>query len=197
MQTAMANLQAIYSVSASLIAYLDRSYPQSLRNAHACTFRLLSSNELADLEEPGTTTLSLFLHRVTLNEHLRNTSQVNGTVYKNAPLSVDLHYLMTVWANSALDEQLILAWAMRQLHQHQLLDTSFLSPEAEWEAGEVIQIIPADFSNEDIMRIWDALKPYYRLSVAYVARVVRINPDSTKDALPVVASRFAFGEAGS
>ena len=58
-----------------------------------------------------------------------------------------------------------------------ILDASSLSPEAGWGANEVIQIIPAELSTEDVMRIWDALDPPYRLSVSYIARLVRLDPD--------------------
>lgn len=189
----MANLFAIHSVGSSLITYLDHAY-EPFRNERPCMFRLLSSGELAELDQPEDTMLSLFLHRVTVNEHLRNASQLSGVNYRNTPLALDLHYLMTVWSEVAATEHFILAWAMRELHQHQLLDTSSLSQDAQWSADEVVQLIPADLSNEDIMRIWDSLKPNYRLSVAYVARVIRLTPDEVEDARPVVATRFGWAE---
>jgi hypothetical protein len=40
------------------------------------------------------------------------------------------------------------------------------------------------------MRIWDALEPDYRLSLSYIARVVRIDPDETIEGREVVATRF-------
>ena len=44
------------------------------------------------------------------------------------------------------------------------------------------------------MRIWDALTPSYRLSVSYVARLVRIDPDSDDAQFrPVVSGRFGYG----
>jgi hypothetical protein len=46
-----------------------------------------------------------------------------------------------------------------------------------------------------MMRIWDALDPGYRLSVSYIVRLVRIDPESSADAKPVVASRFGYGGA--
>jgi hypothetical protein len=187
----MANLLAIHSVGASLVTYLRNSYPESLRAAHDCDFRLISSGELAEPGDIGPA-LSLFLYRVTMNEHVRNAPRVNDLSDVNIPLSVDLHYLMTVWAATALAEQSILAWAMRQLYLHPVLDISSLSAEAEWSPGDVIQLIPAELSNEDIMRIWDALDPPYRLSVSYIARVVRIDADSVARARPVVATRHSF-----
>jgi hypothetical protein len=177
-------------VGESLVAYLDNTYPDDLREHFACRFRLLSSGEMNGADDEITdTTLTLYLYRVTMNEHLRGARRVIEPAQSNVPLSVDLHYLLTVWSQDAPDEQVILAWAMRQLQQHPLLDQSSLSSEAEWGAGEYVQVIPAELSNEDIMRIWDALKPSYRLSVSYIARVVRIDGDASQ-ALPVVATRF-------
>jgi hypothetical protein len=184
------NVQAIHSVGESLVTYLDNAYPDELREQFACRFRLVSSGEMADAQDEITmTTLTLYLYRVTMNEHVRGARRVIEPAQSNVPLSVDLHYLLTVWSDNAPDEQIILAWAMRQLQQHPVLDQSSLSDEAEWSPGEYIQVIPAELSNEDIMRIWDALEPSYRLSVSYIARVVRIDGDATR-ALPVVSSRF-------
>ncbi len=185
----MANLQAIHSVGASLMTTLRNAYPEPLRTQHPCEFRLLSSGELAAGNDLGTT-LSLFLYRVTINEHLRNTRRLNDPSDAAVPLAVDLHYLLTVWADGAVAEHAILAWTMYHLHRYPVLDISALSPEANWGPGDVIQLIPAELSTEDIMRIWDALEPAYRLSVSYIARVVHIDVEAPAGARPVVARRL-------
>jgi hypothetical protein len=187
----MANLLAVHSVGSSLITYLRNSYPEELRTRHPCEFRLLASGELAGEEDFGTL-LSLYLYRVTQSEHLRNVPRRNDPSDAPAPLAIDLHYLLTVWADSAVAEHTILAWAMRQLHHRPVLDVSSLSPEAEWGRADFVQIIPAELSNEDVMRIWDALDPAYRLSVSYVVRTIRIDPDRIADGRPVVATRLSF-----
>ena len=114
-----------------------------------------------------------------------NVPRLNALNDATPPLAVDLHYLMTVWAGTAAAEHSILGWAMRQFHLHPLLDASVL-PEAGWDPGDVIQVIPAELTNEGVMRIWDALDPPYRLSVAYVVRVIRIDPDGAEVFRPVV-----------
>ncbi|MCP3963680.1 MAG: DUF4255 domain-containing protein [bacterium] len=196
----MADIQAIHSVGNSLVTYLRNSYPEPLATDHRCQFRLLSSGQLADEDDLATTTLSLYLYRVTINDYLRNRGPMDDPTTPQVPLSVDLHYLLTVWAGNSLDEHLILAWAMRQIHLHPVLDVSSLTPEAGWRKGDVIHLIPAELSNEDLMRIWDALTPSYRLSFSYIARVVRIDPDQVADSRPVVvATRFGWStrEAGA
>lgn len=189
-QSCMANQFAIHSVGESLRKYLENSYPQKLQTDSPCAFRLVSSGELVDPANFGTS-LTLYLYRVTMNEHLRSTPRVNDPSDAPAPLAVDLHYLMTVWANSALAEHTILCWAMRALYQHPVLDNSSLSPEAAWSTGDIVQLIPAELSNEDVMRIWDAIAPPYHLSVSYIARVVRIDADAFDSSRPAVATRFS------
>ena len=191
----MANQFAIHSVGESLRKYLESSYPEPLRTNHFCNFRLLSSGELTDTSNFGTT-LSLYLYRVTMNEHLRNVPRINHKFDATTPLAVDLHYLMTVWANNALAEHTILSWAMSELYRHPILDKSSLSAEADWSQADIIQLIPAELSNEDIMRIWDAIDPPYHLSVSYIARVVRIDVDAFESSRAVVATRFSYTDRG-
>jgi hypothetical protein len=185
------NVLAIHSVGESLRAYLDTSYPADIRAAHPCEFKLVSSGELAG-EVDLDATLSLYLHRVTVNEHARNIRRVSDPARENLPLAVDLHYLLTIWSKSAFTEHVVMAWAMRQLHQHPVFDASSLTSEAAWGAGDFVQVLPSELSTEELMRIWDALDPGYRLSVSYIARVVRIDSDPDPVFAPVVASRLTF-----
>lgn len=192
----MANVQAIWSVGTSIATYLRNTYPATVgeQTMPACDFALVSSGELAGTIEDATR-LTLFLYRVTVNEHQRQQRPAAMSPEQQAPLGLDLHFLLSAWAGTAQEETVPLAWAMRQLYLHPILDASSLSPEAGWGPDEVIQIIPSELGTEDMMRIWDALAPPYRLSVSYVARLVRLDPDRVGEFGPVVASRFAYGTA--
>ena len=191
----MANVFAIHSVGNSITTYLRNSYPRELAGLTMpdCGFDLISSGELAG-EPDDATRITLYLYRITVNEHSRQMHGTTGAVSRPTPLGLDLHFLLSAWAGNARDEQTMLAWAIRQLHMFPILDASSLSPEAGWGANEVIQIIPAELSNEDVMRIWDALDPPYRLSVSYIARLVRLDPDTPQAGRPVVATRLAYGQ---
>jgi hypothetical protein len=189
----MANIQSINSVGDSIMQFLRNAYPSELRDAHPCDFRVISSGEMADSTEDFTTTVSLYLYRIIMNEHVRNTSTTRNLRDSSVPLSVDLHFMLSVWANSAEAEHTICAWTMSQLHQHPIMDVSSLTEEGGWSTDDVVHIIPAELSNEDLMRIWDAIAPYYRLSVSYIARVVRIDSAPAESGLPVVATRHQYG----
>lgn len=190
----MANVLAVHSVGQSIATFLRNTYPASVgeQAMPACEFTLLSSGELAGTIEEGTR-VTLYLYRITVNEHTRQQRPQGLSREQQAPLGIDLHFLVTAWAPTAQDELLPLAWVMRQLYQHPVLDASSLSPEAGWGGDELIQIIPSELSTEDMMRIWDALEPPYRLSVSYIARQVRLDPDTLLPGVPVVARRLAFG----
>jgi hypothetical protein len=105
--------------------------------------------------------------------------------------------LLTIWADSAAAEQTILGWVIRELYTHEALSQSDLTPAAGWGPDDIIQVIPGEISNEDMMRIWDALEPKYHLSLSYVARVVRIDADTQLDGLPVVARRLGFDQGST
>jgi Pvc16 N-terminal domain len=188
----MPNLHAVHSVGHSLVTWLKNSYPAEIREMTDCEFLLLSSGEMAAKEERGPA-LSLWLYRVAWNEHLRHAGRRGDGPQARTPMFLDLHFLLTAWADNALAEHTLLTWAMQRLHEQPVLDLSTLSPEGGWAPGDQVQMIPVELSNEDLMRIWDTLEPAYRLSVPYVARVVRVDPDgAAPDALRVVATRFTF-----
>lgn len=185
----MANLRAVHSVGDSLVTYLRRSYPQNLRDIVAFEFRLVSSNELA-AEAGLENTISLFLYRVSVNDHGRLVTR------DRQPLALNLHYLLSVWADNPLHEHMGLSWTMRELFENPTLDASVLSPEAGWRPGDQVQLVMTELSHEDMCRIWDALTPSYRLSVAYVARVIEIDPLEEEQFLPVVARRLTLDTEG-
>jgi hypothetical protein len=192
----MANVFATHSVGNSLVTYLRNAYPEPLRTDHPMDFRLISSGELAEGPDPRNA-LSLFLFRITQSEFLRGRPRPNDRSDAGAPLSIDLHYLLTVWADTALVEHTVLSWALLQLQMHPVLDSSSLSTEAGWNPGDIVHMIPAELSNEELMRIWDLLLPKYRLSVSYTARVVRIDRDPETGGPPVVEKDLLYSEVSS
>jgi hypothetical protein len=200
----MANIGAIRSVGGSLATYLDHAYrasvfPQSVIKP-ACTFSLrpvaaLRTDEIAVNDTSVQVVMTLY--RASINQHLRNVGRATDPGTRPVPLSVDLRYLFSFWATTADNEQNVLAWTMRQLHMVPVLDGSILSAEAGWTSEDVIQLIPEEISNEDLMRMWDAFEPDYRLSLSYIARIIRIDPDEQVEGQPVVARRFDYSVPSS
>lgn len=198
----MADYQAVFAVGDALAKYLQNSYDPAVVG-FPCTFRLVSSTEIATEDTTKLDkTVSLYLHRISTNEHFRAVTRLQDSPGDQPVLFLDLHYLLSYWdaaAEGAEAEQKILTWTMQQIQSHPTLDMSVLSLSSSapgWASSDSVQILPADLSLQDILDIWDGLGPKYRLSVGYVARVVRVDRIATPG-MPVVVTRFTYQEGGS
>ncbi len=198
----MADYQSVFAVGDSLAKYLTNNYdPKAV--GFDCAFRLVSSAEIANEDTTALDkTVSLFLHRMTTAEHYRYVTRLQDAPSDQPVLYLDLHYLISYWDASAQGpeaEQKILVWTMQQLQSNPILDTSILSLSSSangWASTDSVQLIPADLSLQDILDIWDGLGPKYRLTIGYVARVVRVDRPITPG-MPVVATRFTLQNGAS
>ena len=174
----MANAFATHSVGKSLTTYLKNAYEAQTEITHPFGFRVISAGELAELATPPRNTLTLFLYRIAQNEQVRGNRTPGSPIHANPPLALDLHYLLTTWADSASMEQTVLTWAMREIQMHPVLDISNLSLEGGWDASDAVQLVPANLTNDELAGVWRLLSPPYHLSVSYIARGVRIDTHS-------------------
>ena len=189
----VADFTGIFSVGKSLEQFLENSFPSDLKTKFSpVKFQLVASAQIAGEDQTALDQLvTIFLHRITINENFRGATQLQQGSNKKPVLYVDLHYLITYWGIDPEAEQTILGWVMTQLQSAPILDSSILAPGKIWDTDESIQLVPADLSLEDILRIWDALGPKYRLSLCYIARVLRLDTGVTPGP-PVVATRFQY-----
>jgi uncharacterized protein DUF4255 len=119
--------------------------------------------------------LSIFLYRVEVNGVMRaawsGVASFDGQIH----LPLDLHYLLTAWADNAEWEQQILGKAMQCLESWPNLTGPVLYPTADWSANEAIHLSVEDLGIDSLMRTFDSLSLDYRLSVPYLARIARLD----------------------
>ena len=201
----MAALGAVHSVGESITAHLSQAHqlqlqieeglPEAERALPSCGFAQVSSAQLANNFSPNGNQVTLYLYRISIDKHLRTVADPRSPGQpETRPLGLELHYLLTAWAATAADEHTLMSWSMRELHMGATFARGRLVPARIWRPDETIQITPSELRHEDMMRIWDALAPAYRLSVSYLARVVRVDARTLPPAGPVVASRFDVSE---
>jgi len=136
--------------------------------------------------------LSILLYRVDFNKTMRASWSAVGQVDGMGHLALDLHYLLTPWADNAEHQHMIIGRAMQTLERTAMLSgpllyepalpatTEYLG-EPQAAATDSVQIVLEEISTEALMRTFDSLPSDYRLSVPYLARVVRI--DTMADAV--------------
>lgn len=139
---------------------------------------LLRTEELEKATFAATVTLpalSLFLYRVDFNKTMRAAWSAVASLDGRPHLPLDLHFLITPWADNAEWEHRILGRAMQCLETTPIVSGPFLYPSADWAINEAVQLVLEEITTEALMRIFDSLPVDYKLSVAYIARVVRID----------------------
>lgn len=136
----------------------------------------------------GSPALSILLYRVDFNKAVRAAWSAASERDGRAHLGLDLHYLITPWAENAIDEHKILGRAMQCLETTPILTGPLLHSSGEWDAGESLQLVLGEVSSEDVMRMFDSLPTDYRLSVPYIARVMRLDGLVAEPAGPVVTA---------
>lgn len=189
----MANVQATFSVCEGLRTFLQRSYDMAdPQPAPGLKFEVASAHQINQRRnDEARDELSIFLYRVTVNEHQRNLVPEQR---ERTPLMLDLHLLLVAWCAQPSTEQALITWTMRELYQRPVLDLSVLSPDAGWARNDAVQLVPSELSNEDLMRLWEAVLPPYHLSVSYIARMVRVDADPLPSYERVVATHVGMSE---
>ena len=150
---------------------------------------LIRTEDLADTlikDLVGDYGLSILLYRVDFNKTMRAAWSAVGQADGKGHLALDLHYLLTPWADNAEHQHMIIGRAMQTLERTAVLSgpllfepslpaTAEYSGEPQAAATDNVQIVLEEISTEALMRTFDSLPSDYRLSVPYVARVVRID----------------------
>ena len=143
--------------------------------------------------------LNLFLYQVTPNGGWRNSGlpsrSAAGDRLTNAPLALDLHYLLTAYARADFQAEILLGYAMHLLHERPVLDraairraltagpidASLMPPAFQAliasdlaDQPELIKIVPSVQSSDEMSKLWSAIQSKYRPSSAYQVSVVLI-----------------------
>lgn len=125
--------------------------------------------------------LSLWLYQITENEHVKNQpmTRANGAdSLQHAPLALNLHYLITPFANvsngasaSRDEDHMVLGKLMQVFYDNSII----LLRDVTNGVAEELRIIFKRLSLEELTRIWEALREPYRLSICYRVQVTRID----------------------
>lgn len=163
------------SVERLLNAAFNEEQPVPGQRTHAVLVRTTDFESSVLGANIGSPALSIFVYRVDFNKTMRAAWSAIGSQDGLGHLAVDLHLLLTAWAENAEFELRILGRAMQTIETSPLLNGPLLDPITEWAPNESVQLVLEDISTEAVMRTFDSLPTDYRLSVPYIVRIVRID----------------------
>jgi len=167
----MASENAIAAVSQSLVWLLAQGCPRRAFGLADADFVLVQASEI-ERKRP-TRGISVLLYRVTVNVSMRDQAprrRVLNTGPRSLPL--ELHYLITPWADSAESQQKLLGWVIRFLERCPAINDDVLNQTipGAFSPGESVQLV-AD-SLEYAGSTLNGLGPTLPPSAAYAARLL-------------------------
>jgi hypothetical protein len=183
----VANSQSIAAATLSLQELLARSFkalavedPDTIRSATVPSVRIFRSDDFGNVGGDAQSTirfptLAMLCYRVDVNRAMRAPWSGVGHVDSSSHLPLDLHFLLTPFDSDAEGELKMLGATMMTLDRTPILTGPRLYPKGEWEVRDSLQILNEDLVTEDVMRTFDTLPGPFRLSVAYVVRIVRVD----------------------
>ena len=172
----MADYRAIETAGKALIHLLRTSYTPGDFNDLQLQFEVYVAENYT---QPMSAGISLFLYRITTNGSHRipaGRMAPGGKRYRTQ-LPLDLHYLMTIWAQDAALQHRLAGWMMRTIEDTPILPIGLLDTVTPgvFRSDETLEVVPAELANEDLLRIWETLvQSGYKLSIPYLVRNVRI-----------------------
>jgi hypothetical protein len=187
----VAGFKSVAAVGKSLERLLASAFLAEQPFDTGATRAVLVQTEDLDATGPDSTViarpaLSILLYRVDFNKTTRAGWSAVGSVDGRAHLPLDLHYLMTAWADNAEHEHRIIGRTLQVLEHVGALSGPLLDPDGDWLPGETVQLYLEDMATDDLMRTFDSLTCDFRLSIPYIARVVVVTSDG--DSVPDVTT---------
>lgn len=145
--------------------------------------------------------VTVFLYRIYINGSNRvPPGRIGPDGHRRRPhLPLELHYLITIWAQQHTLQHSLAAWTMRTLEDNALMQSGVLNAGGRniFRPEETVELSLAEMRTEDLFRIWEVLGPSpYHLSIPYLARVVpieSIEPVPESEGPPVQERVFQQG----
>jgi hypothetical protein len=196
----MAGFTAIAAVGKSIERLLAQGFlerqPVPTKTAKAVLIRTEDLDGAGIKTLVGDIGLTILLYRVDFNKTMRAAWSARSEEDGRGHLALDLHFLLTPWADNAEHQHMIIGRAMQVLERVAMLAGPLLyepalpSPayddEPRASSTDSVQVLLEEISTEALMRTFDSLPGDYHLSVPYVARVVRIDTLPEAVAPPVI-----------
>jgi hypothetical protein len=190
----MAKASAIAAVGLAVVDLLERARPTT-----TWTIGLYQADDFKTRKIK--TGASVYLYRVVpSSQRVPAPRPEEGGARRKPPLPLDLHYLLTPWAEAADTQHVILGWMLRAVADTPVLSSGFLNDRIQdsvFSPEEDVTLTPEPLSIQDTTNVWEVGKPAVQISATYVARLIRIDSLlEEKVGRPVQGRDFDVGGRG-
>jgi hypothetical protein len=139
---------------------------------------------------PTRPSVTIFLYHVGVCGEMRNALRRSSSGIAQRPsLPLELRYLVTPWTQATRDAYRIIGAIAQVLHDHAVLGFGELQGDV-WAPEDTVELILESVPVEEHYDIWEPTDIPYRLSLAYLARLVGIDPAVAAGGPPVAVASF-------
>jgi hypothetical protein len=192
----MGTFHAIAATGQAMLGLLEDACPRDLFPTAQFALFQLSNFSTPQIDEG----VSLYLYRIAPNTSRRNlppTTGPDGTRFR-PPIPLDLYYVASAWAPTAVKQQHLLAWTIRMFEDVPILPTGLLNNYGKvpdiFRPGETIELTLDSLTLQDWNNIWTTTKTTPPLSVGYIARMLHLESSMPMTEHPPVQTREFGGE---
>jgi Pvc16 N-terminal domain len=176
----VASYRALAATGRSIVDLLNRRFVEQLPApprptavlAGTADFNQVNSSPVAVIQYPA---VSVYCYRVSVDAETRPGWSAVASVDGIPRLPLRMHVLIAAWDTVVESELEWLGLAAQVLESESILTGPLLHPSGGWDAGDAIQVVADDLGLDSMSEAFEALTTEYRLSLPYVARVIRID----------------------
>jgi Pvc16 N-terminal domain len=176
----VAGYRALAAVGRSIVDLLNRRFAETLPAgprpaavlAGTVDFDQVNSSPTAVIQYPA---VSVYCYRVCVDRETRPGWSAVASVDGIPRIPLRMHLMIAAWDTVVESEMEWLGLAAQVIEGEGILTGPLLHPTGDWEPGDAVQIVPDDIALESMSEAFQALTTDYRLSMPYIARVIRID----------------------
>lgn len=192
----MAGYQGLAAAGRSIVALLNRGFqealPAPLRRptavlAGTADFDAVNSDSDAVIQFPAVT---VYCYRVCVDRETRPGYSAMAASDGIPRIPLRMHLMIAAWDQFVESELEWLGLTVRTLESRPVLTGPMLHSSGQWGPADTLQVVPDELALDSMSEAFQALTTDYRLSLPYVARVVRIDgvPEATDEPVATVSA---------
>jgi hypothetical protein len=193
----VAGYKALAAVGRSIVDLLNRRFDELLPPATprpkavlagTVDFDQVNSSPTAVIQYPA---ISVYCYRVSVDRETRPGWSSVASFDGVPRLPLRMHLLIAAWDTVVESELEMLGITAQILESQPIFTGPLLHTSGDWSPGDAIQVVCDDLALDSMSEAFQALTTDYRLSLPYLARVVRLDGPRELDGEPVATVALA------
>lgn len=176
----MAGYKALAAAGRSIVGLLNMRFEEIVTPgdpkptavlAGTNDFDQVNSSPTAVIRYPA---VSVYCYRVCVDRETRPGWSAVASVDGIPRMPLRMHFLIAAWDTVVESELEWLGLTVDVLETEPILTGPLLDNSGDWEPGDAVHVVADDLALDSMSEAFQALTTQYRLSLPYVARVIRI-----------------------